>query len=151
MTKLKNLISEIYQFGINPKVEIIDKEIYLKKLLVEIYLEFLNIDFELYTEDYPEPPDFNYDNIYKKVQSNFPNFGWYSEVLDSNVVEPNVAVGIGDEVHDLADIIDLLEVEWRLENTSEKDALWHFQFLMHSHSEQHLINLLKRLKEGKIV
>ena len=69
-------------------------------------------------------------------------------VLDSNKMEPDVEIGIGDEIDDLIDIIkDLLAVKWRMENTSEKDALWHFELSMRTHSEQHLVDLLKRLKE----
>ena len=63
-------------------------------------------------------------------------------------MEPNIEIGIGDELDDLTDIIkDLLEVKWRLENTSENDALWTFEFSMRTHSEQHLVDLLKQLKE----
>ena len=63
-------------------------------------------------------------------------------------MEPDIEIGIGDELDDLTDIIkDLCEVKWRMENTSEKDSISYFELLMRSHSEQHLVDLLKRLKE----
>ena len=148
MSKLRELIDKITEFGINPKVDLIDKIDVLKKLLVEIYSEFLNLEFEFDETDYNEEPDFDYNEIKKNVKSNFPDFDWYSMVLDSNKMEPDVEIGIGDEIDDLIDIIkDLLAVKWRMENTSEKDALWHFELSMRTHSEQHLVDLLKRLKE----
>ncbi|WP_283635792.1 DUF5063 domain-containing protein [Aquaticitalea lipolytica] len=148
MSKLRELIDKITEFGINPKVDLIDKIDVLKKLLVGIYSEFLNLEFEFDETDYNEEPDFDYNEIKKNVKSNFPDFDWYSMVLDSNKMEPDVEIGIGDEIDDLIDIIkDLLAVKWRMENTSEKDALWHFELSMRTHSEQHLVDLLKRLKE----
>ncbi|MCL5247719.1 DUF5063 domain-containing protein [Cellulophaga sp. 20_2_10] len=148
MSKLKKLIDEITEFGINPKVELTDKNDVLKKLLVGIYSEFLNAEFEFDEADYEKEPEFDYKEILKNVKSNFQNFGWYSSVLDSNKMEPNIEIGIGDELDDLTDIIkDLLAVKWRMENTSLNDALWNFEFSMRTHSEQHLVDLLKRLKE----
>lgn len=148
MSKLRKLIDEITEFGINPKVELNNKTEVLKKLLVGIYSEYLNLEIEFDETDYEEEPDFNSNEIKENVKSNFPDFDWYSMVLDSNKMEPNIDIGIGDELDDLAEIIkDLLEVKWRMANTSEKDAIWHFSLLMKIHSEQHLVDLLKRLKE----
>ena len=148
MSKLRELIDKITEFGINPKVDLIDKIDVLKKLLVGIYSEFLNLEFEFDETDYNEEPDFDYNEIKENVKSNFPDFDWYSMVLDSNKMGPDIEIGIGDEIDDLIDIIkDLLAVKWRMENTSENDALWHFELSMRTHSEQHLVDLLKRLKE----
>ncbi|CAM1370763.1 DUF5063 domain-containing protein [Tenacibaculum xiamenense] len=148
MSELRKLIDQITEFGINPKVELTEKNDILKKLLIGIYFEFLNVEFEYDEMDYDEKPDFNYNKIKENVKSNFPDFDWYSMVLDSNKMEPNIEIGIGDELDDLTDIIkDLLEVKWRMENTSEKDAIWHFELLMRTHSEKHFVDLLKRLKE----
>jgi len=56
--------------------------------------------------------------------------------------------GLGDANDDLSDIIkDLMEVQWRLQHTSEIDAFWYFEFIMRHHSEWHLVNLLKTLKD----
>ena len=148
MSELRKLIDQITEFGINPKVELTDKADVLKKLLVGIYSEYLKTEFEFDETDYKDEPDFDYKEILENVKTNFPDFGWYSSVLDSNKMEPNVEIGIGDELDDLTDIIkDLLVVKWKMENTSMDDALWQFQFSMQSHSEQHLVDLLKRLKE----
>ncbi|MEH1009406.1 MULTISPECIES: DUF5063 domain-containing protein [Winogradskyella] len=148
MSKLRELIDKITEFGINPKVKLNDKTDILKKLLVGIYSEYLNVEFELDETDYDEAPDFNYDEIRENVQSNFTDLDWYSTVLDLNKMEPYVEIGIGDSLDDLTDIIkDLLVVKWKMDNTSEMDALWEFNFSMKTHSEQHLIDLLKYLNE----
>ena len=148
MSELRNLIDKITEFGINPKVELTNKNDILKKLLVGIYSEYLNVEFEFDEKDYEDEPEFDYKEILENVKSNFPDFGWYSMVLDSNKMEPNIEIGCGDELDDLTDIIkDLLAVKWRMENTSENDALWSFEFSMRNHCEQHLVDLLKRLKE----
>jgi hypothetical protein len=148
LSKLRKLIDEITEFGINPKVELTDKTDVLKKLLVGIYSEFLNVEFVFDETDYDEEPDFNYNEIKENVKSNFPDFDWYSMVLDLNKMEPNIEIGIGDALDDLTDIIkDMLVVMWKMDNTSEKDSLWEFEFSMRTHSEQHLIDLLKYLKE----
>lgn len=150
MSSLQKLIGKITLFGLNPNVDLSDKTGVLKKLLVSIYSEFLRVEIEFDATEYDEEPNFNYNEIKENVKSNFPDFGWYSIVLDSNEMEPNVEIGIGDELDDLTDIIkDLLAVKWRMENTSMRDALWYFDFSMRTHSEQHLVDLLKRLKERK--
>ena len=150
MSELRKLIDQITEFGINPKVELTDKTDVLKKLLVGIYSEFIKVEFEFDETDYDEEPDFDYKEILENVKSNFPDFGWYSNVLDLNKMEPNVEIGIGDALDDLTDIIkDLLVVKWKMENTSKMDALWEFEFSMRTHSEQHLVDLLKYIKELK--
>ena len=148
MSELRKLIDQITEFGINPKVELTEKTDALKKLLIGIYSEFLKVKFEFDETDYEEQLEFDYEEILENVKSNFSDFGYYSSILDSNKMEPNIEIGTGDELYDLTDIIkDLLNVKWRMENTSESDALWHFEFSMRTHSEQHLVDLLKRLKE----
>jgi len=148
LSELRKLIDKITEFGINPNVESTDNTELLKKLLVGIYSEYLNAEFEFDETEYDEEPEFNYKKIREIVKSNFPDFDWYSMVLDSNKMEPNIETGCGDELDDLTDIIkDLLAVKWRMENTSMNDALWHFAFSMRTHSEQHLVDLLKRLKD----
>ena len=148
MSELRNLIDQITEFGTNPNVELTDKTTTLKKLLIGLYYEFLYVDFEFDETEYDEEPDFDYNQIKENVKSNFPDFGWYSNVLDLNKMEPNVEIGVGDALDDLTDIIqDLMVVKWKMENTSEMDALWQFEFSMRTHSEQHLIDLIKFLKE----
>ena len=148
MNKLRELIDKITEFGINPKVELTDKTDVLKKLLVEIYSEFLNAESEFDETDYEEEPDFDYKEIREKVKSNFPELGCYGTILDINKIAQESELAIGDAIDDLSNIIkDLLVVKWRFENTSEIDAIWDFEFSMRTHLEQHLVDLLKYLKE----
>lgn len=148
MSELRKLIVQITEFGINPKVEVTDKTDVLKKLLVRIYSEFLNVESEFDETDYDEEPGFDFKEIRKNVESNFPDFGWYGTILDINKIAQKSEFATGDSIDDLTDIIkDLLVVKWRFENTSEIDAIWDFELSMRTHSEQHLVDLLKYLKD----
>ncbi|WP_298519458.1 DUF5063 domain-containing protein [uncultured Kordia sp.] len=147
MSELKKIIDDITAFGVHPKVTMTTKHEHLKKLLVRMYSEFLNLNQpEADDTDYGETPDFDYEEIRKNVVSNFPELGWYGTVIEMENIDEKPTL-IGDAVDDLADIIkDLLAVKWRFENTSEADAIWYFNFLMYAHTEQHLVDLLKYLK-----
>ncbi len=126
---MSKLIDQITEFGINPKVGISDKTDVLKKLLVEIYSEYLNLELEFDNKEYKEEPEFDYAEIRQNVKTNFPEFDWYSMVLDLNEMKPNVEIGTGDALDDLNDIIkDLLAVKWKMDNTSEMDALWKLDY-----------------------
>ena len=105
MSELKELIDGITEFGVNPKVELEDKTEIFKKLLVGLYSKFMNMKYEYDRTDYYDEPNFDYKGILINVKSNFPDFGWYSTILDINKVEPNVEIGIGDALDDLTDII----------------------------------------------
>ena len=150
MSKLKNLINRITEFGTKPNVESEYKTDEIQKLLAEIYSEYLNLNAEFDDGDYDEEPNFEYESIKKNVVSNFPNFGWYHSVWESHKIVPDADLVTGDAIDDLTDIIkDLLEVKWCFENTTEKNAKWHFCDLMRIHSEQHLVNFLKYIKDLK--
>ena len=150
MRNLIKLIDTISEFGTNPNVNLDDKTTVLKNTLIGIYSEFLNLKIEFDEKEYANAPKIGYDEIYKNVKSNFPNFTWYSTILDMSKMAPDVKMGTGDALDDLTDIIlDLLNVRWRMENTSQIDAIWHFDFLMKAHSEIHLIDLLKFIKENE--
>ena len=58
-------------------MELTDKTEVLKKLLVGIYSEYLNVKFEFDETDYNEEPNFDYNEINQNVKSNFPDFDWY--------------------------------------------------------------------------
>lgn len=147
---LTNLINKLTEFGINPKVESENKILELKRLLVEIYAHYLNSDahqFDNFTEDI-EAPNSDYNEIRKNVESNFPDLGLYHSILNSHKIFEEVKLGAGDAIDDLTDIIkDLLEVKWYFENTNSKEAIWYFELFMRGHSEQHLVDLLKYLKD----
>ena len=148
LSKIKKLINQITEFGINEKVKSDNKELEIQKLLVELYSQYLNIKADFDDGDFEEEPTFDYDSIKKIVEANFPDFGWYHSVWESHKIIPDADLVTGNAIEDLTDIIkDLLEVKWCFENTTEKNAKWHFCDLMRIHSEQHLVNLLKYLKD----
>ena len=129
MSQLKKLIDNLTVFGTNPNVVSDDKVQDLKKLLIGIYTEFLNVKSEFDETDYEEEPEFDYKEIRQNVESNFPDFGWYGCIMDSTIIVPEVKdIGTGDAIDDLTDIIkDLLAVKWNMENTSKIDAIWNFE------------------------
>jgi hypothetical protein len=152
LERLKALIETLIQFGINPKVnsrktDEAEKTRTLQRLLVEIYSIYLSIKPKFDETKYEKEPDFNYEEIRLNVSENFPNLGYYAVVLNPNKVDEESEIGIADSADDLSDIIkDMLAVRWRTQNTSLKDAVYHFEFSMRTHSEKHLLDLLGHLK-----
>lgn len=148
MNKLKELIDRIIEFGTNEKLVSKNKTLEIQRLLVGIYAEYLNVETEFDETDYEEPLRLDYDGIRSIVTQHFPDFGWYHSAWESHKINEDADLVTEDAIDDLADIIsDLIEIQWRLENNSEKDGLYQFKFLMKHHSEQHLVNLLKYLKD----
>ncbi|WP_298547995.1 DUF5063 domain-containing protein [uncultured Aquimarina sp.] len=149
MNHLLSIIEPIIQWGITPKLPIKNKELVLKKSLISLYQEYLALEGDVGEDEkeYPEPPDFNFEKISNTLRSNFPELGFYQMILDPfEMTKPDN--GLGDANDDLSDIIkDLMEVQWRFQNTSEIDAIWYFEFIMRNHSERHVVNLLKTLKD----
>ncbi len=148
MSELKKLIDRIVEFGTNEKLVSENKTLEIKKLLVGIYAEYLNVETEFDSTDYEEPINLDYDGIRDIISEHFPHFGWYHSVWESHKIIEDAELTTGDAIDDLTDIVkDLIEVQWRFENNSEKDGLYQFEFLMKHHSEQHLVDLLKYIKE----
>jgi hypothetical protein len=148
LSDLKKLIDRIVEFGTNEKLESENKTLEIQRLLIGIYAEYLKIETEFDENDYEEPINLDYDGIRSIVTEHFPDLGWYHSVWESHKINEDAELVTEDSIDDLTDIIkDLIEVQWRLENNSEKDGLYQFEFLMKHHSEQHLVNLLKYLKD----
>jgi len=148
LSKLKKLIDRIVEFGTNEKLQSENKTLEIQRLLVGIYAEYLNVETEFDETDYEEPINLDYDGMRSIVTEHFPNFGWYHSVWEGHKINEDVELTTRDSIDDLTDIInDLIEVQWRLENNSEKDGLYQFEFLMKKHSEQHLVNLIKYIKD----
>lgn len=67
------------------------------------------------------------DRTRARVAARFPRYGWYNTAARTSVDIGAGELVVGDAVDDIADIADeLAAVAWRLENTGEPDALWHF-------------------------
>ncbi|GER61029.1 hypothetical protein ULMA_31370 [Patiriisocius marinus] len=148
MSELKKLIDRIVEFGTNENLVSENKVLEIQQLLVGIYAEYLNVETEFDDKDYEEPLRLDYDGLRSIVSEHFPDFGWYHSVWESHKLLEDAELTTGDAIDDLTDIVkDLIEVQWRLENNSEKDGLYQFEFLMRYHSEQHLVDFLKYLKD----
>jgi len=150
LSKLKTLINRITEFGTKPNVESENKTDEIQILLVGLYSEYLNLKTDFDDSDFEEEPDFDYNQIRKNVESNFPEFGWYHSVWESHKISEDADLITGIAIDDLSNIIkDMLEIKWQFENTSQKYAEWCFKDIMRIHSEQHLVNFLKYLKDKK--
>jgi len=148
---LFKVIDQFITWGTTSKLSIENRELQLKKMLISLYQEYLSIQENIPSDDneYPDPPEFNFEEISNTIRSNFPELGFYQAIADPfDLEKPDNC--LEDANDDLSEIIkDLMEVKWRLENTSEPDAIWYFEFIMRNNSEQRLINLIKFLVDKR--
>lgn len=142
---LQELITSITKWGL--RIEVVENKIDdLKRTLVTLYSYCLDVNYVFDEKEYADCPDFNFEQIRKNIESNFPDFGFYNLVSNLNITYKPENI-VGDAVDDLSDIIkDLLEVKWRVENNSISDGLWFLSFSFENHFEQHLIDLLNYIK-----
>jgi hypothetical protein len=148
MTELIPTINEIVKYGLESNLTTTDKEKELEKNLVKIYSLYFDIEFKFDETDYPDLHKTEYADIRQNVTSNFKDFGFYKAVSDIEDIENLNDNTIGDALDDLTDIIrDLLEIKWRIENNSLADGLWFFELTFYSHTQQHILDLLKYMKQ----
>ncbi len=115
---------------------------------MKIYSLYFDIEFNFDETDYPDFDKTEYADIRKNVTSNFKDFSFYKTVFDINDIDNLKDIEIGDALDDLTDIIiDLLEIKWRIENNSLADGLWFFELTFYSHTQQHILDLLKYMKQ----
>lgn len=147
MENLIKIIDEITKYGLNSSIEIVDSEKDLEKNLVKLYAKYFEVENYDIEREYEKFDKTELPNIQENIRSNFPDFGWYHEVLNSHKIIEEAECATGDADDDLTDIIfDLLEIKWIKENSSEKNAWWFFKFIFQAHTQQHLIDLLKFMK-----
>lgn len=153
MTKqLIRTINQIVKFGLEQNIEISkdERNLVLEKSLISIYSLYFEIQYEYDNTDFEEYDDIKYVNIRKNIESNFPDFGYYTIAFDLMDINNKDKMAIGDAIDDLSDIIlDLLHIKWRMENNSQNNGLWYFQLIFSSHTQQHIIDLLNYLKQRK--
>lgn len=148
MTELIPTINEIVKYGLEPNLTTTDNEKELEKNLVKIYSLYFDIKYKFDETEYEEFDQTEYADIRKNVTSNFKDFGFYKTVSDIEDIDNLKENTIGDALDDLTDIIrDLLEIKWRIENNSLTDGLWFFELTFISHTQQHIIDLLKYMKQ----
>lgn len=148
MKELIPTINEIVKYGLEPSLEVTDKEKLLEINLVKIYSLYFDIGYEFDEATYQDFDLSHLPGIRQNVASNFKDFGFYKVILDINNLEGLKDNGMGDAIDDLTDIIiDLLEIKWRIENNSWADGLWYFQFIFYAHTQQHLLDLLNFMKQ----
>jgi hypothetical protein len=77
---LRDLIKHINRlsiFGNNPNLQSENKVLELKKILVEIYSEYVNSKPKFDEKIYLEEPEFKYEEIRNNLSKNFPDSGLY--------------------------------------------------------------------------
>ncbi|MEN9564423.1 MAG: hypothetical protein RIR73_2667 [Chloroflexota bacterium] len=98
---------------------------------------FVIYEFDGQANDPPAHDLQLYSAMRNLAGSKFPTLGDYSTVDPLEV--PTSEILTGDALDDIADIAcDLQDVLWCLENTSESNALFHFQIRYDSHWGRHL-------------
>ncbi len=121
LSKFTKLIDRIVEFGTNEKLGSENKTIEIQSLLVGIYAEYLKVKTEFDETDYEEPINLDYNGIRNIVTEHFTDFGRYHSAWKSHKIIEDVILVTEDSTDDLTDIIkDLIEVQWKLENNSEK-------------------------------
>lgn len=142
-TEINNFLDLI--LGHNSKLEDLNELIFaLDRLAISSH----KIEYKFDETDYPDNSSFDLSAIRKKVDKRFPDLGSYNIAIDvcEKIGESEIATG--DAIDDLTDItLDLLRVRWRFENTSNNDALWHFELSFRSHWGRHLRDLQLYLHE----
>ena len=115
----------------------------LIKKLDELPFLLYSSEFEFDEKDYPDPPEIEYQKIRKQIELKFPELGYYKiPEFDEYSLESTGELIVGDAIDDVTDIvIDLLEIEWFFQNTSEADALWHLDTSYRAHWGKHLREL----------
>ncbi|MFP2958269.1 DUF5063 domain-containing protein [Myxococcus sp. 1LA] len=91
---------------------------------------------------YPDAPGADARALRARISPLFPALGLYNEALHIADTVGESEVSTGDAIDDLTDIaMDLQDVLFRWENTSEADALWHLRFGFEAHWGRHLRSL----------
>lgn len=114
----------------------------LPTLLDRLAIAQSYVSFTFDETDHPDAADQSYDDLRAIASKRFPNYGYYNvaESITTNIGESETMVG--DAIDDLADIArDLYDVEWYWSNTSEADALFHFENDFKYHWRRHLRGL----------
>lgn len=148
MTELIQTIDEIVKYGLQPNLTVTDKEKLLERNLVKIYNLYFDIEYKFDETDFPDFDKSQFPDIRKNIESNFQDYGYYKTILDINDIDNLKDNAIGDAIDDLSDIVaDLIEIKWRMENNSLADGLWFFELTFHSHTQQHILDLLNYMKQ----
>ncbi len=82
MNELIEIINEITKYGLNPNLEVEDKETDLEKNLLKIDSKFFEIEYEFDNKDYPDFKKVKFPNVIENVKTNFLYFGFYHKVLN---------------------------------------------------------------------
>ena len=137
--EIRNVIDDYLALVESDDGDLENREATLKGALDRLALAYHFADFTFDESSYPDAPQSDYAALRKRVETRFPNYGYYNtpNEITTNLEQSKMLVG--DAIDDIADIArDLREVVWCWDNTSVEDALWHFKFGYESHWGMHL-------------
>jgi Domain of unknown function (DUF5063) len=140
--EIKKAIRNFLELVENDDISVEEAEERLPALLDRLALAQAYASFTFDETDYPDSPRRNYDELRALISRRFPNYGYYNVAENITTEIGNAGTLVGDAIDDLADIAgDLYKVEWCWSNTSEADALFHFEYDFKYHWRQHLRGL----------
>ena len=140
--EIRNAVVDVLDLIENERRDAEDNVTSLEHALDKLALARHYLRYKFDEGDYPDPPGKNYDKVREIVNQRFPGFGFYNVVLDVAENLTKTKMVVGDAIDDLTDIvIELYNVIWCWENTSEADALWRFETMYKIHWGEHLRKL----------
>lgn len=150
--RVREVVTEFVSLIRNGSGDREEDESALERLLDELAAVRHGVRFEFDDRDHSDPPEWPFKARYALASERFPDYGYYNVAMPvtKEIAQATECV-VGDAIDDIADIAgDLWHVVWAWENTSEADALWHFEGSYY-HWGQHLRELqmyLFSLKRG---
>jgi len=138
---IKNAVNEFVNYVLNEDTQIRDLEELIRLLdKLAFATHFIKANFD--EKEYPDAPENNYEEIYKKISKRFPALGYYNIAGNISDRISECDLQVGDAIDDITDIVgDLKEVLWCFDNTSESDALWRYVNGFKMHWGRHLREL----------
>ena len=145
MPPLPEIIAAITKYGLRKGLASEDAEADLERNLVYLYAHYFASAERARPEEgisatYVAP---DRKTVRANVERNFPDFGFYHATAHPRGILDDPQLVVGDATDDATDvIIGLLEVEWRLRQGGEAEALYDFRFDFESHLRPHVLGLL---------
>ena len=140
---IKKIIYDFFEFVDVLALEVDNRESRFLAILDLLGASQIHVQYEFDEKDYPDYPRIDQIRLRERISLNFSDYGYYNCVsdMDINTIE-QVSIMVGDAIDDIVDIYnELSKVLWSLENTSEDDAFWHYEYSYQSHWGTHLRNL----------
>ena len=109
-----------------------------------------SVIFHFDETEYPDAPERQYKKLSELISRRFPSLSYYNVTTAEFGDTKKAEILVADAVDDLADItLELIDVQWYFENTSESNALWHYENGYRFHWARHLRDLQSYLLHAR--